>query len=242
MVKYLNMTIKCLKICFFMNLLFISSCSSNRYVTNPNDPFEPMNRSFYQLNKVVDALYIKPAAKLYEICIPNMLRNKVTNFLNNLNEVPTIINSLLQNKCKQAIDSTARFTINSTLGIGGLFDIASKNIPRTKEDFGKTLAVWGYKNSHYLVLPIIGPSTVRDSIGFGVNTFMSVPYYLKPKWRNRYVAANTISRRSQLAETELFIDNLSIDEYTLLKEAYLQNREYSIYGLKDQDNMLSDPP
>lgn len=234
--------IKYIKFLALLSLFLMSSCSSNRYVTNPSDPYEPMNRTFYQFNKTVDALYIKPIAKLYENVIPSIIRSKVSNFLNNLNEVPTIANSLLQNKCKQAVDSTARFTINSTLGIGGLFDVASKQIPRVKQDFGKTLAVWGYKNTNYLVLPIIGPSTVRDTIGFGINTFMSVPSYLKPRWRNRYLIANSIVRRSELGETELFIDNLGVDGYTLLKEAYLQNREYSIYGNNAEDNMLADPP
>lgn len=236
--------IKHLKICSIAPFVLLVACSTNKYVTKPEDPLEPLNRGIYKFNKTLDALYIKPTSKIYEKILPLALRQLISNFFNNLNEIPTIANSLLQAKYQQVAESTARFTINSTLGVGGLFDVATKaNIKRSKEDFGKTLAVWGYKNSNYLVLPIIGPSTVRDGLGFCSNTFMTVPYYLKPKWRNRYELAYSVNLRTQLQEVESLISKAGVDEYSLVRDAYLQHREYTI---SDQSNnngqMLSEPP
>lgn len=234
--------IKHLKMSAVMAVVFLSACSSNKYVAKPNDPLEPLNRGFYKLNKTIDALYINPTSKIYDKIIPEAIRKLISNFFGNLNEIPTIINSLLQTKYKQAADSTARFTINSTLGVGGLFDIASKaKIKHAKEDFGKTLAVWGYKESHYLVLPIVGPTTVRDGVGFVGNAFITVPYYLKPKWRNRYEFAYVVNRRSELQETESLITAAGVDEYTLVRDAYLQHREYTISDTVN-NKMLSEPP
>lgn len=234
--------IKHLKMSAVMAVVFLSACSSNKYVAKPNDPLEPLNRGFYKLNKTIDALYINPTSKIYDKIIPEAIRKLISNFFGNLNEIPTIINSLLQTKYKQAADSTARFTINSTLGVGGLFDIASKaKIKHAKEDFGKTLAVWGYQDSHYLVLPIVGPTTVRDGVGFVGNAFITVPYYLKPKWRNRYEFAYVVNRRSELQETESLITAAGVDEYTLVRDAYLQHREYTISDTVN-NKMLSEPP
>lgn len=227
-----------------ISLVFLTACASNKYVSNPHDPLEPFNRGVYKFNKTVDALYIKPASKIYEKVVPEALQKLVSNAFNNINEIPTIINSLLQTKYQQAADSTARLAINSTLGLGGLFDVATTaNVKHKKEDFGKTLAVWGYKQSNYLVLPIIGPSTVRDGIGVCGNAFMTAPYYLKPKWRNRYEFAYVVNRRSELKEAESFILTAGIDEYALVRDAYLQNRDYVI-GDSNQSNtkILSEPP
>ncbi len=234
--------IKYLKMSAVMAVVFLSACSSNKYVAKPNDPLEPLNRGFYKLNKTIDALYINPTSKIYDKIIPEAIRKLISNFFGNLNEIPTIINSLLQTKYKQAADSTARFTINSTLGVGGLFDIASKaKIKHAKEDFGKTLAVWGYQDSHYLVLPIVGPTTVRDGVGFVGNAFITVPYYLQPKWRNRYEFSYVVNRRSELQETESLITAAGVDEYTLVRDAYLQHREYTISDTVN-NKMLSEPP
>jgi len=235
--------IKHLKISTVISLVLLTGCASNRYVSHANDPLEPLNRGFYKLNKTLDALYIKPASKIYDKVIPETLRKLVSNFFNNVNEIPNIANSLLQAKYKQAIDSTARLTINSTLGIGGLFDVAAKaKLNHQREDFGKTLAVWGYKNSNYLVLPIVGPTTVRDGIGFCGNAVMTVPYYFKPKARNRYEFAYVVNRRSELQETESFMTTAGVDEYVLVRDAYLQHRSYTINDKSSTNKMLLEPP
>lgn len=235
--------IKYLKLAATMSLICTVGCASNRYVTNKQDPLEPLNRGIYRFNKTVDALYIKPVTKTYDKVLPKELKRLINNFFNNVNEVPTIINSLLQAKFQQASNSTARFVINSTLGIGGLFDVAESNTKRSREDFGKTLATWGYKNSNYLVLPILGPSTVRDGIGVVGNLFFNPPYYFKPKWRNRYQVGYLIDRRSSLQEAEKFIVTAGVDEYIMMRDSYLQHRDYTINGkVKSDAEMLKGPP
>ena len=230
------------------NLLLTScliGCASNRYVANKDDPLEPMNRGFYRANKVVDSLYIKPVSKFYEKLLPAALRKLISNFFSNVNEVPTIANSILQGKSQQATDSLARLTINTTLGIGGLFDVAEKaNIKRYKTDLGETLYCWGYKNSTYLVLPIFGPSTVRDGIGLVGNGFLSPAYYLEPKWRNRYEVAYLINRRVELQDTESLVKSAGVDGYVLVRNAYLQHRNYVMTDDPEKINaeMLSEPP
>jgi phospholipid-binding lipoprotein MlaA len=226
-------------------VIWLTGCASNRYVTNKDDPFEPMNRGFYKFNKTADALYVKPISKFYEKLLPSALRKLISNFFNNVNEVPTIANSVLQGKGKQASDSLARLTINTTLGIGGLFDVAKlANIERHKEDLGQTLAIWGYKNSSYIVLPIFGPSTIRDGIGLVGNAFLSPPYYLKPKWRNRYEASYFVNRRVELQETESLVTTVGVDEYSLVRNSYLQHRGYVIADEPEQmpTDMLEEPP
>ena len=233
------------KITYSLSIVLLSACATNRYVTNPNDPLEPINRGFYRFNKTIDKLYIKPVSKTYELILPKALRELIHNFFINLGEIPTTINNLLQAKCSQAIDSTARLVINSTLGIGGLFDIAAKNnIHHQPNDFGKTLATWGYKNSMYLMLPILGPSTIRDGIGFVGNTILTAPYYFQPKWRNRYEFAYLTDYRINLQETESFINNMGVDGYQSMKDTYLQNRNFVINDKNHQNNhpLLAEPP
>lgn len=226
-------------------IILLSGCATNRHVTDRNDPLEPLNRGFYRLNKTVDQLYLKPASRTYELIVPEALRKLIHNFFSNLNEIPTIINSVLQAKMKQACTSTARFTINSTLGVGGLFDVATKgNILREREDFGTTLATWGYKNSYYLVLPLLGPSTIRDGIGTLGNMFLTPAYYLKPKWRNRYELSYAIDKRTELEEAASFIDTLGIDGYKAQRDSYLQNRNYKLNNKQTPNNnsLLNEPP
>lgn len=240
------MIIKTNKTLFLTTItILLSGCTTNRHVTDHNDPLEPLNRGFYRFNKSIDALYLKPVSRTYELVVPEALRTLVHNFFSNISEIPTIINSVLQAKMKQACTSTARFTINSTLGVGGLFDVATKgNILRAKEDFGTTLATWGYKDSHYLVLPLLGPSTIRDGVGALGNLFLTPAYYLKPKWRNSYEVAYTIDKRTELKEAESFIDNLGIDGYKAQRDSYLQNRNYKINNKQASNSnaLLHEPP
>lgn len=240
------MTIKINKILFVTTtIVLLSGCATNRYVTDRNDPLEPLNRGFYKFNKTVDQLYLKPVSRTYELIVPEALRNLIHNFFSNINEIPTIANSLLQAKMQQACTSTARFTINSTLGVGGLFDVATKgNLLRAREDFGTTLAAWGYKDSYYLVLPLLGPSTIRDGIGALGNIFVHPAYYLKPKWRNRYEVGYAIDKRTELKEAESFIDTLGIDGYKSQRDSYLQNRNYKINHKQISNNnaLLQEPP
>lgn len=217
-------------------LLLLTACSSNKRQLNPQDPLEPINRVSYQFNKTVDALYLNPAVQVYTKSLPGSFRRLITNFFNNVSEVPAIFNLLLQSRSDEAMQTAARFSLNSTLGLGGLFDVAAKHakLTRVKTDFGATLYNWGYQKSAYIVLPLLGPTTIRDGIGLAANNFISPNYYLKPKYRNAYSLAYMVSKKSDLNEVKDFITAAGVDEYILMRNSYLQNRNYNL-GINDSE-------
>jgi phospholipid-binding lipoprotein MlaA len=220
--------------------------SSKNYPHSEQDPLQPMNRAIYKFNKAADQLFIRPAAVTYKTVVPDSARTVIGNIMQNIYEVTNVANDLLQGKWHQAFKDTGRFMINTTFGVFGMFDVASRmDMPRHKEDFGLTLAHWGIKKSPYLVLPILGPSTIRDGIALPVNTVMTIPYYFKPKWRNRYFAATLIQKRSELLETEDILNASAVDEYIVVRDAYLQNKNFLIDpNAKQQgsDDLLGEPP
>lgn len=239
--KNLKSTFK-LSLSVTMAAVVLSGCHKR---TDEKDTFEPFNRTVYSTNRVIDALYIRPISKVYSNVVPKPYKGAIGNFINNLGEVPTMANEILQGKPHKFSNSTARLLINSTLGMFGLFDVASQmGIPRHKEDFGQTLAHWGYKNSAYLVLPILGPSTVRDSIGIFVNRYMTVENYFEPKWRNRYYGTTLVHRRTELQEVEGIVGSAGVDEYSLVKNGYLQRRNFNINDGNGVTNnsYLDEPP
>ncbi len=200
---------------------------------NPVDKFECFNRPVYRLNKAVDRVAVKPIARIYEAIMPKPIQTMVSNFYQNLGEIPNVANDLLQGELAYASSDAARFILNSTWGMAGLFDVAAsgkKGIERRNQDFGITLAHWGYKESAYIVLPLLGPSTVRDSLGQVGNYYMDAPTYLKRvKWQNRVVALKYLDRRVSLLKAEPAMRD-AIDEYVFVRDAYLQNRQYKIGG------------
>ncbi len=227
------------------NYVFELDLRTPMAVSDP-DPWKNFNRGMYKFNRFFDALYIKPLALTYEK-VPKPIRGLVNDFFSNIGEVPTIINFMLQGRLKLAGDSCARLFINSTIGILGLVDVASHyGYEKHPQDFGLTLKYWGYQNSCYVVLPLLGPSTFRDTFAFPVNLVMSPNTYLKPKWRNRYYAANTLNKRTYLLDTEEVIHEASVDEYSLVKSGYLDRRQ-SLLMLGGGDNInknevLEGPP
>jgi len=210
---------------FLLLLSLLSGCGKT-----PQDPLEPLNRGIYGLNKVVDRVLIKTTAQAYEAIIPPGFRKIVGNFFQNLNEIPTTINDVLQGRMKLAAKDAARFVFNTTWGVGGLIDWASKaKLERHQTDFGITLGVWGYKNSWYFVLPFFGPSTYRDTLGRVATTYMSVwPYIESVRWRNGLYILYVIDQRAQYLKLEPVIDVAAVDEYVFIREAYLQQRRAEI--------------
>lgn len=205
--------------------LFLLGCQKPRC---PCDPLEPLNRVTFQFNRTLDALYLKPIARTYELIIPCPIRGLLTNFLQNINEIPNVANDLLQGRFTLAYRDTARFIINSTWGIGGLVDIAGNRgkLPRHRNDFGQTLAVWGFQDSSYLMLPLLGPSTIRDTIGLVADYFMYPPTYLRHKRiRNTLFLLNILDTRTALLKASPLIEEC-LDEYTFLRDAYIQHRRY----------------
>ncbi|MGL5742710.1 MAG: MlaA family lipoprotein [Legionella sp.] len=201
--------------------------------TNPADPFEHFNRRVYKFNNTFDSIFLKPPAKVYRKVVPAPVRKSVNNFYNNLDLIPTVGNDLLQDKGKWAIRDSWRFIINSSLGVGGLFDVAKTfGLAPHSNDLGLTLAKWGDKNSPYLILPFLGPSTLRDGAGWLFQFALYSPYVYINDDAVVYslLALRYVDLRSQLLDTDRIMDE-ALDRYSFMRDAYLQYRNHLI-----QDN------
>ena len=208
--------------------------------TNVQDPYEPFNRTMYQFNEAVDKVVLKPLAMIYNAVLPGPITKGIRNFFANINNLPTIANDVLQLNIYQAANDSWRLLINSTIGILGLFDFASHiGLEPNTEDFGLTLAQWGYKNSNYLVLPFFGPNTFRDAIGLPVDyyIFSIYPHIHPPKDRYALYGLGVVSRRADLLSFQNVMEEVAVDKYVFLRDAYLQHREYQIQRNKE----LGDP-
>lgn len=204
------------------------------------DPLEGLNRGIYKFNDTADKAVIKPIAGAYRAVLPSPLRTGVNNFFANLGTVVTIVNDLLQFKLDKAMDDTGRFAINSTFGIAGLVDWASMDgIEERHEDFGQTLAQWGWKDSAYLVLPLLGPSTLRDTGGLVVDGafFDPLGYVDGPSDRNQLLLTKFIDTRASYLPGSDLLDEAALDPYAFMRDAYLQRRNTQIYdgNVPDQD-------
>ena len=195
------------------------------------DPLESRNRSMYAFNESLDEVILEPAADGYDYITPNMLQKGVNNFFYNINYPVTIINQLLQGNIEEALQDTLRFSINSSIGVFGLFDPASSmGLSQHDEDFGQTLAVWGVKEGPYLMLPFIGPKTLRSLTGDFTDILFNP--LLNINDTNLKIKAYSISilqERSDLSTLEEELDN-SFDPYQYIKDSYFQNRTYKIHN------------
>lgn len=209
------------------------------------DPYEKFNRAMFTLNDKLDIYLMKPVAEVYNAIVPIPLNKGIHNFFNNLGEVPTIINDLLQFNLYQMSKDVARLSINSTMGIGGLFDMATRmNLPYFQNDFGLTLAHWGYKNSNYLVLPVLGSNTIRDGlIGMPVDYFEFTVYpCIKPQsTRFGLLVLFMVDHRANLLQFDPVLEEVAIDRYVFMRNAYMQHRSFQIeqikhLGFKDRNN------
>ena len=195
------------------------------------DPLESRNRSIYAFNESLDEAILEPSADVYDYITPNMLQKGFNNFFYNINYPVTIINQLLQGNIEEALQDTLRFSINSSIGVFGLFDPASSmGLPQHDEDFGQTLAVWGVKEGPYLMLPFIGPKTLRSLTGDFTDILFNP--LLSINDTNLKIKAYSISilqERSDLSTLEEELDN-SFDPYQYIKDSYFQNRTYKIHN------------
>ena len=199
------------------------------------DPWEGFNRRVHDFNNFFDRIVATPLARLYVKAIPRPVRLGVSNFFSNLGEPITTLNSLLQGKPKQAAQSFGRFLLNSTLGIGGIFDPASDaNLPRKNEDFGQSLGVWGWKRSRYVELPLFGPRTLRDTFGLVGDAPLS-PIRQVEDDRARYFlqGLQLVDLRTQLFALDSIREGAA-DEYALVRDAWLQRRNYQIQSDRRQ--------
>jgi phospholipid-binding lipoprotein MlaA len=196
---------------------------------SPYDPWEGLNRRVHAFNNVVDRAVARPLATAYTHVVPRFARTGVTNFFSNLRAPVTITNQLLQGRPGDAWDSLGRFVMNSTLGIGGLFDPASRAlVPRRSEDFGQTLGAWGWRSSRFVELPFFGPRTVRDVFGLAGDIPLSpIRTIDDDKLRIGLQGLQLVDMRSQLMALDDIRDS-AVDEYALTRDAWLQRRNYQI--------------
>lgn len=191
------------------------------------DPLEPINRPMHAVNDGLDKVLLKPAAKTYEKVLPGFVRAGIGNFFSNLSEVGNVVNNLLQAKPGDAMNDFGRLMINSSIGIGGVFDVASPlGLPEHEEDFGQTLAVWGVGDGPYVVLPFLGPSSLRDVIARPVDTILNpVRHVDHVPTRNVLYAAERIALRADLLAAESVIFG---ERYLFFRDAYRQRRSFLI--------------
>ncbi|MBA3535420.1 MAG: VacJ family lipoprotein [Tatlockia sp.] len=216
--------------------IILSGCSHKG--TNPIDPYEPMNRKVHRFNMALDSIALKPAAKVYKRVLPSKIRMGINNVFNNVLMLPTAANDVFQGDWRFAIKDSWRFLINSTFGVAGIFDVADKafSLPPHYNDLGLTFAKWGDKKSPYIVIPFLGPSTIRDGMSIPFD-YMLTPYPYLPGAAalTALAAVRYVDLRSQLLESERYLDE-ALDKYSFIRDAYLQHRNFLING-EQQENV-----
>ncbi|MEO5669912.1 MAG: VacJ family lipoprotein [Ramlibacter sp.] len=226
--------------------LALAGCA-NGPNANPRDPFEPFNRNVMQFNEGVDAMVLKPAATVYKRALPPLVRTGVSNFFGNLGDAWSFVNSALQFKLQNAAENFMRVNVNTFMGLGGILDVASElNIERHKEDFGQTLGRWGVPAGPYVVLPLLGPSTVRDTLALTIDRRADPVHYVT-KTSDRYAlyTLRVVDGRSNLLRLGSVIDEAALDKYSFTRDAYMQRRRADIFESKESDGAepkVDEPP
>jgi phospholipid-binding lipoprotein MlaA len=208
--------------------LLLAGCAGAH---NPNDPLEPLNRGIYRFNDALDKAVLKPAAKGYIAVMPTTGKVMVSNFFSNMDDILITVNDLLQFKLVQGASDGMRFIVNSTIGVFGLIDVASAGgLKKHDEDLGQTLGKWGVGNGPYLVIPIVGPSTLRDGVAFYFDLYLDPMYYIKDmSTRNQAYLVQKITRRADLLDQEKVLDEALIDRYEFMRDVYLLHRKSLLY-------------
>ncbi len=209
-------------------LVAASGCASPR---NPRDPLEPFNRGVMQFNDGVDAVVLKPTATAYKKFVPAMVRTGVSNFFGNLTDVWSSANSLMQLKVQDAAESFMRFNVNTFIGLGGVLDVASEmNLERRHEDFGQTLGRWGVPAGPYLVLPLLGPSTLRDTLALPVDRrYDIIREKRETAVKGSLYILNIVNTRSNVLRLGDVLDQAALDKYSFIRDAHLQRRRAEIF-------------
>jgi phospholipid-binding lipoprotein MlaA len=214
----------------------LGACAS---ADNQESSLESFNRNVFAFNEAVDTVLFKPVAQGYRFITPDPLRERIGNMADNLGEPVTMINALLQGDIDRTVTSFWRFIINSTIGIAGLNDVAADaGLTARREDFGQTLAAWGWEESDYVVLPLIGPSTTRDTLGFVVDIFFDpLNYYLQTEDAVAVSVAEGLITRERLLDPIDDIYATSLDPYSSFQSIYLQRRASSIRNRKSSKTL-----
>ena len=220
-------------------LLLVLLFSFPLFAKEINDPFEDLNRDIFVFNEKLDEKILKPTALVYRKVTPQFARTGVTNFFNNLEEIDTTINQVLQGEIKYAFNDAGRFVINTTIGLFGLIDIASKmGLEKHEEDFGQTLGVWGVSSGPYIMLPFLGPSNPRDLLSRPISSFLSGTFAMEDNdVKFTLVGIDALETRERLLDAETLIIG---DKYMFVKDAYVQSREYEINNGSTEDDVFLD--
>jgi phospholipid-binding lipoprotein MlaA len=211
-------------------VLLLQACASVKNA-DVRDPWEPMNRSVYNFNEVLDNVAIKPAAKAYTVVLPSPVRTGIHNFVGNLGDVWTLTNTALQLKLQATAETFMRITVNTVFGLGGVMDVATEmRLEKRKEDFGQTLGYWGVKPGPYVVLPVLGPSTLRDALATPLDMQGDVTQQFNDQaTRNVLTTTRVLDVRSGLLESLDVIKAAALDPYSFVRDAYLQKRENDVH-------------
>lgn len=213
-------------------LLLTAGCATTQqHQSNINDPLEGYNRVIYSFNDTVDSAILKPVSQGYDFIMPSPASKGVSNFFSNLDDIKVVINDVLQLKFMQAVHDTSRLAINTTVGILGLMDVASDfGYRKNNEDFGQTLGNWGLSTGPYIVLPLLGPNDLRDTVGL-VGDYYTNPmtYVNDSKTRSALFITNAVDIRAGLLSAEKIVDEAAFDEYTFVRDAYLQRRQSLVH-------------
>lgn len=228
---------RCLSAWLVLCVLALAGCATGPHA-NPKDPIEPFNRGVQRFNDGVDEAVLKPVATAYREVVPDLVRTGVSNFFANLRDLWSSVNAALQLRPQEAVENFMRFSVNTFWGIGGLMDIATEmRIERTTLDFGQTLGRWGVPSGPYLVLPFMGPSTVRDAVAMGVETsgdLLSGMDHIPS--RNSLYALRVVEARANLLRAGSLLDQAALDKYSFTRDAYLQRRESQIRALTGKED------
>ena len=226
-----------------MQIAWLAGCATNpaQLTHAPQDPYEKFNRGVYKFNDALDRSVVKPVAKAYRNVAPQPVRTGFGNFIANLEMPRTMLNDLLQGKFHAGVSDFGRLLLNTTMGIGGFFDVASKaGIDHNDEDFGQTLGAWGVPPGPYLVLPLLGPSNLRDAPSKGVDTFSNPASYANTEASWGYWALSSLHKRYELLSLDPTLEK-AFDPYAFMRDAYLQNRAYKVSDGEVQEETLEDP-
>ncbi len=199
---------------------------------NPRDPWEPFNRSVYNFNEGLDQAVIKPVATGYQNVTPKIMRTGVSNFFENIGDVWSLVNNVFQLKPAQSVETLFRVGVNTTIGIFGLIDVATElKLEKHKEDFGQTLGYWGMPTGPYVVLPLFGPSSLRDSLALPVDAKGNLVNSLNDvALRNSLITLRLVDLRASLLSAGRLLDAAALDKYSFTRDAYLQRRRGQIFG------------
>ncbi len=213
----------------------LAGCATGPH-TNPDDPYESFNRSMYSFNDGLDRAVLKPAATAYQTVAPKPVRTGVSTFFAHLGDIWSFVNNVLQGRGTDAYETMVRFNVNTVFGLGGLLDIAGEmGIPRHKQDFGLTLGTWGVNTGPYLVLPLLGPSTVRDTVALPVDFYGDVTSNINDIGvRNSLFGLKVLEKRESLLDASDVLQAAALDRYSFTRDVYLQVRSQRVNPRRGQ--------